>query len=217
MKKDADSTTRREYGAFQRAYNFFNRRLFGSELPHVLVTLQRKAGTRGYFSPGRFQSRASTGDTVHELALNPDTFTGRSDDEILSTLVHEMVHVWQETWGTPTRGGYHNREWSAKMKEVGLCPSSTGQPGGKEIGQTMTHYIIPKGVYAHCFRDLQRRGFKLNWQSSVANLQATAKRASKTKYVCPHCMQNAWAKPGALLACADCSAREGALVRLMSE
>jgi hypothetical protein len=45
---------------------------------------------------------------------------------ILSTLVHEMVHVWQETYGNPSRRGYHNRQWAEKMREVGLQPSSTG-------------------------------------------------------------------------------------------
>ncbi len=30
------------------------------------------------------------------------------------------------------------------------------------------------------------------------------KTASKTKYTCPACGQNAWAKPGAQLICGDC-------------
>ena len=45
----------------------------------------------------------------------------------------------------PGRTGYHNREWASKMLEVGLVPSDTGQPGGKQTGQHMTHYIDPKG------------------------------------------------------------------------
>jgi predicted SprT family Zn-dependent metalloprotease len=65
---------------------------------------------------------------VHELALNPDNFTGRSDELILSTLVHEMCQVWQETHGEPSRRGYHNRQWAGKMREVGLQPTSTGEP-----------------------------------------------------------------------------------------
>jgi predicted SprT family Zn-dependent metalloprotease len=31
---------------------------------------------------------------LDELAMNPDSFTGCSDEEILSTLAHEMAHVW---------------------------------------------------------------------------------------------------------------------------
>lgn len=84
-----------EYRAFQKAYDFFNAQLFAGSLPHVLVILQRRARTRGYFSPERFTARTEDA-TAHELALNPDTFTDRTDEEILSTLAHEMAHVWQQ-------------------------------------------------------------------------------------------------------------------------
>ncbi len=62
----------------------------------MLVTLQRHANTRGYFSPEGFIGRTEK-TAAHELAMNPDTFTGRADEEILSTLAHEMAHVWQQT------------------------------------------------------------------------------------------------------------------------
>jgi predicted SprT family Zn-dependent metalloprotease len=130
--------TLKEYQGFQKAFDFFNRELFSGRLPQVLVTLQRHANTRGYFSPERFKGRVEK-QTVHELALNPDTFTGRSDEMILSTLVHEMCHVWQETYGEPSRRGYHNRQWARKMQAVGLQPSSTGKPGGMETGQAVSH------------------------------------------------------------------------------
>jgi hypothetical protein len=68
--------TEREYRAFQHAYNFFNAELFGNSLPHVLVTLQRHARAKGYFAPERFAGRVEKV-TAHELALNPDVFTGR--------------------------------------------------------------------------------------------------------------------------------------------
>jgi hypothetical protein len=88
-----EGITRTEYQAFQEAYDFFNAELFAGALPHVLVTLQRHARAKGYFSPERFSGRLNDKLAVHELALNPDCFTGRTDEEILSTLVHEMGHV----------------------------------------------------------------------------------------------------------------------------
>src|ERR1017187_6691360 len=133
-----------EYRAFQKAYDFFNTELFGGSLPPVLVTLQRHAKARGYFSPERFIGRIEE-TAVHELARNPDTFTDRTDEEILSTLTHEMAHVWQQTHGKPPTRCYHDRQWAAKMKEIGLQPTDTGEPGGKETGQSVTHYIIPGG------------------------------------------------------------------------
>ena len=201
MKREVITLT--EYQGFQKAYDFFNRELFGGILPQVLVTLQRHANTRGYFSPERFSGRVSE-TAIHELALNPDSFIGRSDEIILSTLVHEMAHVWQQTHGRPPRRSYHDRQWAAKMLEVGLQSSNTSEPGGKETGQSMSHYILPGGRYAETFSKLAAGGFQLHWQSVPANQQGRAKRPSKVKYTCPDCSQNAWAKPGALLICGVC-------------
>ena len=43
--------------------------------------------------------------------------------------------------------GYHNKEWAAKMREIGLMPTDTGQPGGKDTGQKVTHFIEPGGRF----------------------------------------------------------------------
>jgi hypothetical protein len=195
--------TLKEYQGFQRAYDFFNRELFAGSLPQVLVTLQRHANTRGYFSPERFKGRVEKA-SVHELALNPDTFTGRTDAMILSTLVHEMCHVWQETYGAPSRRGYHNRQWAQKMREVGLQPTTTGKEGGAETGQAVTHYILPAGRYSKVYEKLAATGLQLNWQSLPAMGQGRGKNSSKTKFTCTDCGQNAWAKPGARLICGVC-------------
>ena len=199
-----EAITPAQYRAFQEAYDFFNAELFAGSLPHVLVTLQRHANARGYFSPERFTGRVENTAAAHELAMNPDTFTGRTDEEILSTLAHEMVHVWQQTHGTPPRRSYHDRQWAAKMKEIGLQPSTTGEPGGKETGQSVTHYIIPGGRYTTAYAKLAATGLRLDWQSAPAGVQAKAKKASKTKFSCPECGQNAWAKSDAQLICGDC-------------
>ena len=143
----AEAITPAQYRAFQEAYDFFNAELFPGSLHHVLVTLQRHAKAQGYFSPDRFTARTEKA-AAHELAMNPDSFTGRTDEEILSTLAHEMAHVWQQSHGTPPRRSYHDQQWAAKMKEIGLRPSDTGQVGGKETGQSVSHYIIPGGAYA---------------------------------------------------------------------
>jgi hypothetical protein len=203
-----DAVTPAQYRAFQQAYDFFNEALFSRTLPQVMVTLQRKAKAKGYFSPERFVGRIDKS-AVHELAMNPDCFTGRNDEGILSTLAHEMAHVWQHSQGKPTRRCYHDREWAAKMKEIGLHPSTTGQPGGKETGQSVTHYIVAGGRYARAYATLKARGFQLVWQSAPAGKQAKAKSSSKTKFTCPVCGQNAWAKPDAQLICGDCYEETG--------
>jgi hypothetical protein len=208
-----EAITRAEYGAFQEAYDFFNRELFGGSLPDVLVTLQRHARAYGYFAPERFTGRTGLPGAAHELALNPDGFIGRTDELILSTLAHEMAHVWQQAHGTPPRRSYHDREWAGKMKEIGLQPSSTGEPGGKETGQSVTHYITPSGAYAVAYAKLKASGFQLHWESAPdgkgQGSGRAKKAASKTKFTCPECGLNAWAKPDAILICGECYEGEG--------
>jgi predicted SprT family Zn-dependent metalloprotease len=207
--------TEREYGAFQAAYDFFNAGLFGGSLPHVLVTFQRHAKAKGYFAPDRFAARAKKAATAHELAMNPDVFTGRTDEEILSTLAHEMAHVWQQAHGTPPRRAYHDRQWAAKMKEIGLQPTTTGDANGKETGQSVTHYIIPGGAYARAYAKLKKNGFQLNWQSRPFTEERKKKAASKTKYTCPTCGTNAWAKPQTALICGECYDEDDGEVTIM--
>ena len=122
----------RTYASLDAAYKHFNRHLFGGLLPSCIITLQRHKGAFGYFVAERMAELDDGEDqAVNEIALNPASFEGRSPRDILSTLVHEMAHLWQHHYGTPGRDRYHNAEWAAKMKAIGLIPSHMGQPGGR--------------------------------------------------------------------------------------
>ena len=146
-----------QYKTFQLAFDYFNAKLFDGGLPQLLVTLQRHGGTLGYFAPKRFIARAN-GEIAHELALNPDGFLGRTDEDITSTLIHEQVHLWQQVHGRPPRRGYHDKQWAGKMKSIGLYPSSTGKVGGKETGGRVSHFIIPGGPFQLAWQELARGG-----------------------------------------------------------
>jgi hypothetical protein len=103
------------------------------------------------------------------------------------------------------RRAYHDKQWAAKMKAIGLPPTNTGKRGGKETGQSMTHLINPKGAYACAYQKLAATGWLLNWQSSQGDVvERKKKQASKTRYTCPACGVNAWAKPDTQLICGEC-------------
>lgn len=205
---DPDNPTDRTYSGLDKAYDHFNDVLFGSELPRCLITMQRKKGCYGYFAPTRFGRR--DGSTVtDEIALNPAAFKQQMMDDTLSTLVHEMVHLWQHHFGEPSRSGYHNREWAQRMHDVGLIPSSTGQPGGKQTGQKMDHYIAANGPFSKACVALRKPGFDPfyveMWDEDADKKKAKKKKAaSKTKYVCPECAVQAWGKPSIHLICGEC-------------
>lgn len=191
--------------ALMTAYEHFNQELFGDKLHSCLVHLHRKAKSYGYFAGDRFGNAEGTV-KVDEIALNPSHFKDRTAEEVLSTLVHEMCHLWQHKYGKARKPGYHDKEWAGMMKDVGLYPSSTGKAGGKETGQRVSHYIIEGGDYAVSVAALLAKGYKLPYVElwNTDRKTAARKAASKTKYQCPSCHANAWAKPDTALVCGEC-------------
>jgi hypothetical protein len=153
--------TKQNYDELSHAYDFFNRRLFGGELPGCLFTLQRKSRSMGYFSFERFVNRDDT--KSDEIALNPEYFATRPVEDVLSTMAHEQVHQWQRRFGTPPRRGYHDQEFAEKMKAIGLMPSATGTPGGKTTGEKMSHYIMADGPFIHACKELLQTSFVILW------------------------------------------------------
>jgi hypothetical protein len=180
------------YGWLGRAHAFFNERLFARErLPKTLFTINRRAGVYGYYSPQRFGRREGT-DVVDEIGINPTPLRTRSTEEVLSTVLHEMVHEWQTHFGASPKRHYHNREWADAMEERGLMPSSTGQFGGKRTGVGMSHYIIENGFAPAAAEFISQAG-ELPYVDLIdEGKRGRGKDTSKTKYACPQCEQAAW-------------------------
>jgi len=85
-------------------------------------------------------------------------------------------------------------QWAAKMKEIRLQPSTTGEPGGKETGQSVTHYILPGGPNAKAYAKPKGEGVS---SRHPARQQTKVKKASKTKFTCSDFAQNAWSRASA--------------------
>lgn len=191
------------FATLDEAYAFFNERLFGGELPTCLIALHRHRGAYGYFAPKRFE-HASGERVVDEIALNPDHFKDRADEKTLSTLVHEMCHLWQEHFGkAKPKRGYHNKEWAAKMDAVGLYPSSTGAPGGRRTGPRVSHFIVERGAFQRACAELMARGIGIQWRS-IPNSDLVKKSKKPTKYECPECGAAVRGKSGYLISCREC-------------
>lgn len=155
------------YATLENAFEFFNKRLFDGKLPPVLFTVQRKQNCMGYFSPERWGS--PKGKNCHEIAINPSYVSNNALIEVLQTLAHEQTHLFQYLYGSPSRTGYHNKEWAEKMESIGLMPSTTGKPGGMKTGQHMSDYPIPGGKFiTACIELMKKEKFSLPWVDRVA-------------------------------------------------
>lgn len=203
------SPTQETYRQLQIAYEYFNQELFDNRLPECLITYQRKPKMKGYFADGRFE-HVENGTVIDEIAINPDYFRGDSisPKTVLSTLVHEMCHLWQKYFGKPGRNRYHNQEWADMMVKVGLRPTDNGTLSGKMTGDSMSHLIIEDGPFERVSERLLQR-IKITWVDRWSG-QVTQKSSSpknKIKYVCPHCHVNVWGKPDIHIICGACGCR----------
>jgi predicted SprT family Zn-dependent metalloprotease len=162
------------------------------------------------YSPSRFGT--ATGRTTDEIALNPRYFRDLSFIEIIGVLAHEMVHLWQQHFGKPSRNGYHNKQWAGEMLRIGLHPSHTGKPGGRMTGQQMMHYIIEGGLFERAAKELEAN-LGITWfdVNAVALLSDQSRdpfekrmRRRRITFKCPTCSTQATSKPGANLVCGDC-------------
>ena len=232
----ASDPTRETYLGWSDAYDFLNAELFGGELPPCLITYQRGRKFYGYFAGDRFTDilRSSTA-RIDEIAINPFYLREELTEHALSTLVHEMAHLKRHRLIEPRpTPGYHDQQWAATMIDVGLIPSTTGEPGGKTTGQKVGHYVIVGGRFSLAAQELIRRGFKIRYidreqpspdreQPPAPNggteprtggdnrlaLRRARSKASKTPFSCVNCKppQNFWGKPGANWICGNCNTR----------
>jgi predicted SprT family Zn-dependent metalloprotease len=126
-----DKPTAEQFKSYQELYDYFNKGLFGGQLPQILLNFSRKANSCGFFAAERWKKEK---DKTHEISINPAYLSQAPFREVCQTLVHEMCHLWQFAFGKPSRTCYHNKEWAHKMEDIGLMPSDTGEPGGARIG-----------------------------------------------------------------------------------
>ncbi len=194
------------YSELQAAYDHYNREIFNNTLPDVVITLSKKSPkVIGYFIPENWNNEALETGAVSELSLNPAFFVQRHITETLSTLVHEMVHCWQEYEGTAPRRNYHNTQWADKMQDIGLMPSNTGLKDGKRTGQSVTHYIIESDItdFNRATTKLFNSGWSFDWKD---HFTVTKKKPGKPKikYECPDCGARCWGKEDLLIKCKPC-------------
>lgn len=206
--------TKETYAELQMAYDWFNETLFDNQLPQCLIVLIKKGiAVIGYFHAEQFAN--SENKIADEIAMNPDYIAVRTVQDTLSTLVHEMAHLWQHHYGSPGRGRYHNKEWGRKMKEIGLHPSHTGKIGGKETGDRVSHYIIEGGLFEDHCAALLAKDFALSWHKRFPNVLRSSQplingqphktlRTTRHKFVCRGCGASAWGKPSLKILCGTC-------------
>jgi hypothetical protein len=96
---------------------------FKLEIPHVSLAVTRLRASRY----GHFHCGHNGFGLKGEIALNARYLDGsRPPWEILGTLLHELLHAWQQSHGAPGKSNYHNVEFRRKAREFGLVIDQRG-------------------------------------------------------------------------------------------
>lgn len=182
-------------------FDLMNQYFFNKTLPKPQITIVRAKGARGYFLANSFVMK-SNNNGVHEIALNPELFN-KTEAEILSTLLHEMCHLWQKVYGKKIgKNNYHNKEFSQKMKEVGLQTYDIYTK--KETGTHVTHYIVENSEYSSFLEKYIKENIILLRAEPINEIKKDSKHTTKIKYECEICKSKVWGKSGLKLSCDDC-------------
>ncbi|HEY8175807.1 MAG TPA: SprT-like domain-containing protein [Gemmatimonadaceae bacterium] len=92
----------------------YNAEFFGGELRSLRVRVSRRMRARlGHYVPA-----TKTGEQS-EIAISRRHVRNHGWEEALQTLLHEMVHQWQDERGLPID---HGATFRAKAREVGISP-----------------------------------------------------------------------------------------------
>jgi hypothetical protein len=116
-----DSPVQTILAELERAFCFFNARLFGDSLPRtVVITLEdRRNRQLGSFCAARWSSPQGH---LHHHVMVSTSAVGRGKEAVLEVLLHEMVHYRNHQAGVVdcSRSQYHNRHFRDAALLVGL-------------------------------------------------------------------------------------------------
>ena len=102
--------------------DFFNLEFFaGQPVPVPVISFERtNVNNLGHYVIGRNAIGVKENININSAHLKRPLW------EILATLLHEMTHSWQVSYGSPSNNWYHNKKFRAKMIEFGIFTNKKG-------------------------------------------------------------------------------------------
>jgi hypothetical protein len=95
---------------------------FKLQIPKVPLRLERmRASRHGHFLCGHNEFGLQK-----EIAINTKYVSEQAMWRVLGTLFHEQLHLWQNEYGRPGSGNYHNAQYRMKALGYGLVVDQGG-------------------------------------------------------------------------------------------
>ena len=201
----------RTAGYLEKMFRILNNKYFGGKLEEPIITVQSTPRACGHVTVGKSWRKGQ--EHRHELNIGAGTLD-RPIESIVSTLLHEMVHLWNLQTGVKdcSRGGaYHNKRFKQAAEERDLIISYDGTIGWSitEPSDQLLEFIIEQG-----WCDIQMN--RIEWQyiptgagadnkTGAVTPTTTGKPSHTRKYQCPCCGNSVRATKQVNIMCIDCN------------
>lgn len=189
-----------------KLFNCLNKHFFAGELPMVALTIQTR-GKRlayGWFTVGKVWTADNV--EMHEINIAAETLD-RSYEEIVRTLLHEMVHLHCSEKGikdTSRNGTFHNKKFKEECEKHGMFYD---EPADKKYG-----WAFPRLSWETIKLVNNKFHFQINKEvfvlarSSETGSDGEEKKSNSYKWVCPECQAKVRStKPEVKIVCGECS------------
>jgi SprT-like family len=122
-------------------HRYYNERHFGGRLRPALVRVSRRMRSRlGHYTA------ATPGGEPAEVAISLRHLRKHGWDEVLHTLLHEMVHQWQDEAGHTID---HGATFRAKAREVGIAPLARRALTSRSPGRMTGSHTVGRRAARH--------------------------------------------------------------------
>lgn len=168
----------------EQAFDVLNDIYFNDELPRVVITIQSSPKTNGHITTEKIWNGENN--SYYEINISAEHLN-RPCEEVLATLVHEMVHLYCMEKGiadTSKNGRYHNKRFKGECEKRDLHIEYA-----KYIGYSVTSptenfiKILKKNNLIYDLGFVRSTG-----EEQIPTSGGNGKQKSSTrKYICPSC------------------------------
>lgn len=202
--------TSRTAGYLEKLFRTLNTRYFGGTIEEPVITIQSTPRAYGHVTVSRTW-RKGNDELRRELNIAAGTLD-RPIEEIVATLLHEMVHLMNLQNGVQdcSRGGtYHNKQFKVAAEACDLRIDYDPRIGWSVTSPTeaLIDFIISEGWEDirmsredGCISRTPGRGSP----DRTPTTPTTPKKSSTRKYICMNCKMSVRATREVNLICGDC-------------
>ena len=196
-------------GYLNKIFDLLNEEFFENELSRPTITIQSTPRAYGHFSLREDTWVSKLGGT-HEINIGAGTLS-RPIEEVVSTLLHEMVHYYNYERGVQdcSRGNtYHNRKFREEAERRGLIVEHSDKYGWSHTSPSdlLLDFVLENDLSDILINRNEFSGFQMGGTGTHSGtpITPTAKKSSSRKYICPCCGTSIRATKRVNIGCLDC-------------